>query len=483
MRPKKGERTITLPLTFDMKYKSKTLKKQTLLTLAGSVLVWVVLTIFSILFAEGIMKLVFSLIAFIIIFYIDRKIIMRENYYRKQRERLIENDYQFEYNLFWQIFDIRKEYPYIYYYKNGLKAMFVSFEKDVIVGNTIDDEYNHYESLSEAYSIMKRKGIDCMHLDYMDSVGKDTRMDKLFENANNTENKELKEIMIKMYTHIQQEMKKAYATYDVYVFFTGSRVNDDDFIDSMEDVISYFNKANFLKYKIMSPQEVAALVKSLLNVDNFSVDKTSNKLFQGSNLSNYVTLISVVRNGKRIVVNKTKAQIQEENRIKAAERAAKEYARKSNKKGSKRLRALRNIRNQQEVDIFEDEYEEQNQQYYDNQGYEDIYYDTQGYEEYQEDYSNQGNQEEYDSSSDPYYVGEINQEYEPTQTQYYDEAPLVTEQMYENQYSSMDTDEEAVDIEDEFVIESEEQYKYDTRQTKSNNDLTRQLEEEIDIFD
>jgi|GEM_PF-2529093 hypothetical protein len=467
--PDVGDRTVTIPLTFDSRYRSKALTKGRLVSVVIIFLIWIILAITSIFVFEFPNKIRIPIFLFIFLFYISRKLVIRENYYRKKREELLDNNYQYEYALFWQIYSIRKAYPYICYYTNGLKAVFVRFEKDIIVGKDQQDEFRHFEAISEAYNMMQKKGVNAIHIDYMDMVGKDTRMEKLFESATNIENKDIQNIITRMYTNIETDMKNAFASYDVYVFLYKGR--DEAFLDALEEIIPAFNRANFIRYKILNNLEMADLARTLMNIDTFSVQRASSKLFQGTNESDFLNVIWVVRDGNRIVLNKTKAEREEEARVINLERETQKQAKKKRKKQSRRLRRLVDIKNSEELDLFGDGTD---QDYYD--GYDDEYYNDGNY--YQEEYSAENNQ--YDTGYEP--ETQLPEYEEENQNDVYEDYPEqeINHNPPQEDYAEEDSDEEDIFsyLDDEILINDE---KLDTKTKKEDKEQDK--DEVLDLFD
>lgn len=471
--PDVGDRTVTIPLTFDARYRSKALTKGRLVSVVIIFLIWIILAITSIFVFEFPNKIRVPIILFIALFYISRKLVIRENYYRKKREELLDNDYQYEYALFWQIYSIRKVYPYICYYTNGLKAVFVRFEKDIIVGKDKKDEYNHFESISDAYNLMQKKGVNAIHIDYMDMVGKDTRMEKLFESATNIENKDIQNIITRMYTNIESDMKNAFASYDVYVFLYKGR--DEAFLDALEEIIPAFNRANFIRYKILNNLEMADLARTLMNIDTFSVQRASSKLFQGTNESDFLNVIWVVRDENRIVLNKTKAEREEEARVINLERETQKQAKKKRKKQSRRLRRLVDIKNSEELDLFGDGLDQDYDFYEDDNNY----YTEEDYDVYEGDktYST----EEYINEDIPYteeYPKEDNS-YPEYDTEYTNEDNSYQEHNTAKEiieHNPQEEDEEDIFsyLDDEILINDE---KLDTKPKEQDKD------EVLDLFD
>ena len=301
--PKKDNLYIEIPVTFDSVSKPGGLSNDKFIIAGLLLLVW--------------------LITAILCFFVDlttfvRFIVLKEYYFMKKRKELIEKDFKFPYSTFWNIYEVSNTYPHICRYANGLKSIFVMFEKDVIVGRSDDNEYYHYEAISEAYRQMYKRGIDCIHIDYMDTVGKDDRVGQLFDMARNAENPILGEVLTRIFDNVEGTMQHSYASYDVYCFYYNGK--DELFYDELEVVIDAFLDANYIRYRILDKDGVSELVKSVFNLEKFSVNFASEKLFSDLGGSHYLTPIWIQRGEEKKILNKTREEKEAERATREAEK-------------------------------------------------------------------------------------------------------------------------------------------------------------------
>lgn len=348
MRPEKDAYTVQIPLTFDGTPTKPGVSRERFLISGALLLAWLAITVVCILLAEGLAKIGIPILLLIILIPFIRFVVIREHYFRKKREKIIEHDFLYPHSIFWDIHEISPRYPYICRYLNGAKAIFVRFEKDVIVGKELDNQFYHFEAISEAYLQMSKRGINCIHIDYMDSVGKDDRMVDLFDIARGAENPDIRDLLTHIFDNVEYTMKKSYATYDVYAFFSNEK--EEIFWGELEIVLDYFLNANYLRYTILDRDEIGDLVKAVFNLDNFSVNRTSESLFLQSGMSSYLKPIWIERNGERKILNKTREEIAEEQNVVRVEKEFK----KSNKR-RKKSKYVKKVVEEQEIDLFGDE--------------------------------------------------------------------------------------------------------------------------------
>ncbi len=334
MIPDKRSPVLEIPVTFDSTSKPQGLSNNQFYLSLLVFGVWLFLAIVT-LFVEItlISKILFIIGSFIVCMLFARYVIMREYYFKKKRNDLVEKEYQYPYSVFWNIYEVTNSYPTICRYANGLKSIFVVFDKDVIVGKENDAEYYHYEAIAEAYLQMHKRGIECIHIDYMDTVGKDKRVKSLYDTANATENEDLKEVLLRIFDNVNYIMQHSYASYDVYCFFYNGK--DELFMDELEVVLDEFLEANYIRYRILNKEDIGELVKSVYNLNEFSVRDTSEKLFFDLGGTHYLTPIWVERETssgvERVTLNKTSAQKQAEQATRVAEKEARRNKRRKNK--------------------------------------------------------------------------------------------------------------------------------------------------------
>ena len=356
MRPEREAYTIQIPLTFDGGQTKPGVSKERFLLAVALIFGWLAITVVSIIFAEGFSKIGIPIGILVVLLPFIRIFVIREGYFKKKRDRIIEKDFTYPHSAFWDIYEISPKFPYVCRYQSGLKGIYVRFDKDVIVGKEEDNLYYHFEAISEAYLQMSKRGIDAIHIDYMDSVGKDNRMSSLFDIAREAENSDLRDLLTHVFDNVEYTMKKSYATYDVYAFFTTEK--EELFWAELEIVLEYFLKANYLRYTVLDRDDMGELVKSIMNVDNFSVNRTSESLFLESGISTFLKPIWIERNGERKILNKTKEEIEEERNVATVEKEFKRNIRKKKKKSKYIQKAIDN----EEIDLFESNTEDEDEE-------------------------------------------------------------------------------------------------------------------------
>lgn len=350
MIPQKGNPVIDIPVTFDSVSKPGGLSNDKFYLSLLVFGVWIFVSIVTLFTDISVVnKILFILGSFVVILLFIRFVIMREMYFKKKRDDLVANNFEYPYSTFWNIYEITNSYPYICRYANGLKSIFVVFDKDVIVGKDRDNDYYHYEAISEAYLQMYKRGIDCMHIDYMDTVGKDDRVQSLFNLANDAENEDLKEILTRVFDNVEDIMQHSYASYDVYCFFYNGK--DELFMDELDVVINAFLDANYIRCRVLNKEEIGELVKSVLNINKFSVNYASEKLFADLGGTYYLTPIWVERGEERKILHKTREEIEAERKIREVEKSL----RSSKKRPRGMAKAVKKIKDNEDIDLFDEE--------------------------------------------------------------------------------------------------------------------------------
>lgn len=344
MRPEPNNDFVEIPMTFDVTSGTPPLTEKRLtlgfLISLGIVVASIVLAILSSSWSLAIPILIIGVIAMTIF----RVVWFNEIYYRKKMSELVANDYTYSSKVIWDIYEIAPGFP-ICSFKNGTKAVFVSFDKDIIVGKPDDNEFLHYEAIAEGLQTVAHKGITCMHLDYMDTVGKDGRLDDVIKGLLETPNEELRQLLSLVFEYQQYTMTKSYSTYDVFVFFY--KYNDSEFQDDLESIVGSFMNANYVRYRLLGANQIRELVKSIYNLEDFSVNEACDNVFKKEEGSKYIRVIWTECDGKRTVFSKTAEE-------KAAERAAKQQQMQKKKKPIKPIPKQSTAQEEELIDIFAD---------------------------------------------------------------------------------------------------------------------------------
>jgi hypothetical protein len=330
MRPRPNFLQIEIPLSFDMNYKSKRLRNSDFLIALGVILVAIIGSVLSIIFADGMMKLYQTLGILFVAFNVVRFMILKERYYKKQKEKLRLNENTFNSNLFWGIYEISPKFPFFARYQNGWKSIFVRLEKDIIIGKEDDNEYQHYEAIANALRQTHKREIEYFYIDYMDIVGEDKRIDNLFDMVDKSKNEDLKEVLTHIFNNVEVKMQGAYATYDVYAFFYKGR--EKVFWEELKKVMDYFMGANYTNYKVLDEEEISKLAETVLNLNNFSVKKAYENVFETSMQSSFIKPIWIEKNNERKNLNKTQEELEQEREIKEERKKMEKKVKKKRKR-------------------------------------------------------------------------------------------------------------------------------------------------------
>ena len=327
MRPTETDTTIKLPVTFDYHGgradENKSLILSTIIVCVVSIFIMV-----SVIKSDKVfwVKLLVVFVVLLLSSTFLRFKTFREQTYSDALETLIELDYTPPTSSFWGIYEVDSTMPHIARFKSGLKGIFIRLEKDVVVGKPETVEYDHYEALSDAYNMASSMSMNMVHIDYMDNVGNDSRLDSLYEGLNDSSNEDLKSLMLQVYSNLQFEMSKDYASYDVYLFT--SKAEDENLWYSTREIIERLMCGNYVSYNILDLEEIRKVAVSLYNLEDFSAVEACNNAFAGSKYRGIVPIKLYKEDGASIKLNDTL----EEKRIKQQERLEKDRLLKEQKK-------------------------------------------------------------------------------------------------------------------------------------------------------
>lgn len=322
--PQPGDTSINIPVTFDYKGgRGQNTKGKMIFAI-----IVVVLTLIGVIgtatnenFYYIWMRVLIPFLVFYVGLFLLRYFVFNELWYSDVYEGLLATDFELKLDSLWQIFDIDFAYPYICYFKNGYKGIFVRMEKDAITGKPDTAMYDHYEAVGDAYNIAHSLNMNIIHIDYMDNVGNDVRIQKMYEDLMSVENPDMHEMLIDIYSHLQAEMSRNYASFDVYLFMT--RDNVANFVYNMQAVCQRMLGGNFITYKVLDRYEIAKVCVSLFNLHEFSIVDACENVLQNETSAGIIPISVTHADGTVDEINKTVAEkeiIAAENRRKARER-------------------------------------------------------------------------------------------------------------------------------------------------------------------
>lgn len=359
MTPQPGDTSINLPITFDYKGGRGENKKGKIILSIADVLLTIILTIGCA--SNGNLDIWMRFLLPCVVFYIGlfilRFFVFRELWFSDVYETLKTTDYDLKLDQIWQIFDIDFEYPYICYFKNGYKGIFVRMEKDAITGKVGDAQFDHYSAIGDAYNVAHALNMNIVHIDYMDNVGNDTRMQKLYDDLVFVENPDMQEMLIDIYSNLQDEMSQNYASFDIYLFLTRDKLNN--FVYNMQTVCNYMLGGNFITYKVLDRFEISRVCVALFNLHDFSIVEACENVLSGVDHHGVIPIKVKHGDGTEEVFNKTTAEkkvIAAENARKQKERLAEQERQKAEAKQRKKNAKLgikpKEKKDMTELDLF-----------------------------------------------------------------------------------------------------------------------------------
>lgn len=363
MTPQPGDTSINLPITFDYKGGRGENKKGKIILSIADVLLTVIFTVgcASNDNLEIWMRFLLPCVVLYIGLFILRFFVFRELWFSDVYETLKATDYDLKLDQIWQIFDIDFEYPYICYFKNGYKGIFVRMEKDVITGKVGDAQFDHYSAIGDAYNVAHSLNMNIVHIDYMDNVGNDTRMQKLYDDLVFVENPDMQEMLIDIYSNLQDEMSQNYASFDIYLFLTRDKLNN--FVYNMQTVCNYMLGGNFITYKVLDRFEISRVCVALFNLHDFSIVEACENVLSGVEHHGVIPIKVKHGDGTEEIFNKTTAEkkvIAAENARKQKERLAEQERQKAEAKQRKKnaklgIKPKEKKKDMTELDLFDEE--------------------------------------------------------------------------------------------------------------------------------
>ena len=264
----------------------------------------------------GIIKAGFILAIGIIIF---RFVIMKEKYYVEETKVLEENNYVFNPKLYWGIYEVDKDYPYVCRFKNGNIGIFVKMEKGLIIDKSIGIEYEHYEGISEALRVLGELDIRVKHLDIMDSLGNDSRLESLYDSLYEYKSPTLKDIYTEIFEYNEALMKMNYTCDDYFCIMIYNKPEDELWYQAQKFLNALLN-ANYVSYTVLDSLALRELPIITFNFDEFSVVNACNMVYKQVTELQYLTPISLINNEGEQILNKTSAEKSAEQKIRSHEK-------------------------------------------------------------------------------------------------------------------------------------------------------------------
>ena len=319
MRPEMGDITMEIPISLEYSGgRAEGRRGRIIWTVALGIIAVILFFIIITRDMNFIAKLLLALGIDYVILLVVRFILWKEKTIRKYYKALDKVDYKLEWQDIWGIYDIEETYPYCVRYRNGMSGIFVQMNKDVILGKYHEAEYEHYEAIGDAYNIAGSSGLNMCHIDYMDNVGSDYRLQESFKDLLEVKNPEVRDVLTDVFSHLQQQMNNRVTTFDIYVFTY--RIGDKNAWAAIQRILACLLDANYVNYRVLDKDDIRDLAKALFNLKEFSVNEASVETFNNS-ITNTIKPIKIIHSdGSEEILNKTSKEKEYEEKQKKANR-------------------------------------------------------------------------------------------------------------------------------------------------------------------
>lgn len=340
MTPQIGDTSIVIPITFDYNGGRGETKKWRIIASCIVIVLTLILTIG--VSTNKDMELWLKFILDLVILYVG-SIIIRFAIFREIRfsdiyETFKETDYSLNIKYFWQIFDVEQEYPYTCYFRNGKKGIFVKMVRSAVIGKSENTVYDHYEAVADGYNKAYSLKMDLVHIDYMEDIGSDGRLDDMMNELSQVEGENMRMLLSDMYNNISYDLSGSYAAFDVYLFIT--RNEEEEFIKNVTTVCQSMLGGNYITYKVMNKYELSSLCKDLFNFNEFSINEACDAIVEsnGTGIEGITPIKLISADGKVTILNQTQQEKRLSNEIAERRRKEEEILRERKKKELREVR-------------------------------------------------------------------------------------------------------------------------------------------------
>lgn len=318
LRPRVGDEEVLLPITFDYKGgRSESVKARRILAIVLGVSTFA-LDLFILFLGKSsfLYKVFIITVISIIISFVIRYLVLREYKYRNLYYEQMDSDYKLDTKDIWGIYDITDEDSgiRIAHFRSGMIGAFIALEKYVVVGMTNEDEFQHFEAISDAFKSAAQNKAIPIHIDYMSHDGKDSRIQKMYEDLAECKNPELKHLMNRVCANLEELVSYETTTFDVYVLLMNSY--NPNYRGAILEFTDLLRQANYTGFNYLSDKEMRDITKDLFNLKDFSVVEAEKEALSYS-IKSMLSPISLTNSSGTVILGKTIAQKRAERQEKA----------------------------------------------------------------------------------------------------------------------------------------------------------------------
>ncbi len=231
------------------------------------------------------------------------------------RDRMVngkESNYDISTNCFWGITRVNEDPPFICTFPNNRQGIFVRMEKGVFKGDLTEAKHRHRMAISEFFKFVGDRASGAMtltvtHIDLMDYVGTDDRIDRARDAVTHTDNPYLKEEILKMYAEIKNKANQMVYTSDIFVFqWTGQ---SRQYLDMIRTGLGMMmTGGGYVSYSYLDGDDLMELYKTLFNVTDFSLLQAKRDAVASASERDIRPIMVYYANGGREKLNYTREE-------------------------------------------------------------------------------------------------------------------------------------------------------------------------------
>jgi hypothetical protein len=306
-KPRPDSTRLSLPITMDYKGGRAEKTKNRVLWVLGWIAVTCVICFGLLTSKDGtfLVKLVRAIAVSFISITILRFGYLDEGKLRNEEIKLQDSDYQVGTYATWGILTVRENIQGIpiCQYRNGRSGVFVRMEKNVFKGDKSASKFRHREAVGNFFNLLARTpDLKVSHIDMMDFVGSDERIDLAIESTKKCSNPLLKKWVYTIYRKLKEDSQYEIYASDIFIFtWTG---NNDLNMQTVQNALGFLQQnAGYIGYEYMGMAELGELYKVLFNVVDFDTTRACT-LAQGEIGNMGITPLKVIHgNGGVDVIN------------------------------------------------------------------------------------------------------------------------------------------------------------------------------------
>lgn len=235
--------------------------------------------------ASWVSKLVCSLMLFLVVQFIFRKLVLQENYYAKiykksRRYNVTTPD------VFWNIPNIQDTYNgAVILYGDGKTSVIVRAERDTITGKTDEFMEFHYDAVSDFYKAVNMHRLCLCQMNIMEPAGKDPRISALDSLIIAPSNKNLSKLMEMQIGHIRKMTRETLYETEYYILYSNEGLSADKMLQAVSECAVNLLNGAYVGYTILDRKEAVELMKEEFGVQYFDYGKATVNVFRNSGIA------------------------------------------------------------------------------------------------------------------------------------------------------------------------------------------------------